>query len=114
MMSHPAIDVGVTLNPGDPTYELIIGTVEVEMLIEQGSHDSGNWTPVPVTNDGSGYFSATDISGLSSSSYPDPDTGDTVVDIRVKLSVNGAYKTTDGAAAVTDDNDYQTFKVKLP
>jgi hypothetical protein len=110
MMSHPAIDVGVVLNSGDPTYELTVGTVSVEMFIEQGS----NWTPVTVTNDGSGYYSATDISGLSSSSYVDPDTGNTMVDIRIKLSVNGAYKTTDGAAPVTDVNDFQTFKVKLP
>jgi len=114
MMSHPAIDVGVILNQGDITYGLTVASVTVEMFIEQGSHDSGNWTPVTVTNDGSGYFSATDISGLSSSSYVDPDTGNTMVDIRIKLSVNGAYKTTDGAAAVTDVNDFQTFKVKLP
>jgi hypothetical protein len=105
MMSHPAINVGVVLNQGDPN-ELPVTSVTVEMYSKQGS----NWTPVTVTNDGSGYFSAEAISGLTAS--VDPDSG--LAPIRVKLKINGVYKTTDGAAPVLDVNDYQTINVKLP
>ena len=106
MTSHPAIDQNVILNQGDLAYELIVTSVNVEMYRQNGS----SWTTIPVTNDGSGYFSATDIEGLTSS--VDPDTG--MAPIRVKLSINGVAKTTNGAAVVPDDNDYQTFNVILP
>jgi hypothetical protein len=107
MMSHPAVDVGLALNQSDDIkYQLTVTSVNVEMFRQNGS----SWTAIQVTNDGSGTFSAADIEGLTSS--VDPDTG--LAPIRVKLSINGVYKTTNGAAVVPDDNDYQTFNVKLP
>jgi hypothetical protein len=72
--------------------------------------NGSSWTAIPVTNDGSGTFSATDIEGLTSS--VNPDTG--MAPIRVKLSINGDSKTTNGTAPVADANDYQTFNVILP
>ncbi len=92
MMKFPAIDVGLVMN-ASTAYELTVSSVAVEM----SSDDGASW--VTANNDGSGHFSA-NLSGLT--------TG-TAAPVRVRVKVNGVYKTTDAAAPVTDTNDYQTF-----
>jgi len=92
MMKFPAIDLSLVMNASTP-YELSVASVAVEMSSDDGS----NW--VTANNDGSGHFSA-NLSGLT--------TG-TAAPIRVRVTVNGIYKTTDAAAPVAGTNDYQIF-----
>ena len=94
MMKFPAIDLGLVMNASTP-YELSVASVTVEMSSDDGS----NW--VTANNDGSGHFSA-NLSGLT--------TG-TAASIRVRVKVNGIYKTTDAAAPIAGTNDYQIVTV---
>jgi hypothetical protein len=96
MMSFPAVSVGAVLNQGDPTYELTVSTMTVEV-----STDSAFSTPIVATDNGSGHWSATGISGL---------TDDQQGTLYVRLTVNGEQKTTTGSAP-SGTNAYATFLV---
>jgi len=93
MMSFPALTDGVVLNTGE-TYELTAGTIVVEV-----STDQSTW--VTATADGSGYWTAAGLAGL---------TDGTEGSVYVKLSVSGEQKTTNGQAA-DGTNDFATFTV---
>ena len=96
MMSFPAVSVGTVLNSGDATYELTVASVVVEV-----STDGTNW--IATTDNGSGHWSATSISGL---------TNDVAGTLYVRLTVNGEQKTADGATPAGDGtNDYAQFTV---
>ena len=95
MMSMPALIDGSTLNGGE-TYELIPGTIIVEMSTTDPSTGAPAWTP--ATSDGNGYWTA-NLSGLANGLEGQ---------IYVRLSVSGEQKTTDGTA---NGLDYATFTV---
>ena len=103
MMSFPAIDDGVDtttiLNAGTGD-ELPVASAAVEV-----STDGSNW--VSAVNNGSGHFSATGLSGMSSG---------VEAQIRVKVTINGEQKTSDGmtpdgGADLVTSNEFATFMI---
>ncbi len=91
MMSFPALQVLQTLNAAT-AYELTVDTVMVELSTDGGT----SWDA--LSDNGSGHWS---ITGLSlTAGQPN--------DLRVRLTVNGETKTTDGSVMGAT---YQTFTV---
>jgi len=71
----------------------------VDTVTVQLSTDKTNW--VTMTDAGTGHYAVSGLTGL---------TDGVAAEVYVKLSVNGAVYTTDGAAA-NGANEYQTFTV---
>ncbi len=93
MMKFPAFSIDTTLH--DPMNEPL--TVDGGTSSVQVSSDGITW--VSATDDGSGHWSATGLSGLVSGGG-----------VWVKLTVNGEQKTTDGFV-VGAANGYQKFNL---
>ena len=97
MMSFPAIVDGEIFNELKMN-ELIIDIANSGVSV---SVNDGAWTP-PIATDGTdGIWTATDLSLNSGVANQ----------VRIRLTVNGEVKTTDGLIREVDVNDYQTFTV---
>lgn len=94
MMDHPAVYTGQTLTDANGA-SWAVNSVTLEVSTDNGA----SWAS--MTENGSGYFSVSGLAGLVDGSEGS---------ILVRLSINGAQYTTDGAAA-SGDNAYQTFTV---
>ena len=93
MMSHPAVYLNTTLNPGT-AYSYWVSPIVVEV-----STDGTTW--VAATGSGDGNWSVTGLAGL---------TDDVQGEIFVRLNIQGEDKTTDGLASA-GANGYGTFTV---
>jgi len=77
-----------------------VDTVTVDVATSNDGGTNWNWV-LDITSNGDGVWTAEDL----------PLQNGVANEVRVKLTVNGEVKTTDGAAADADVNDYQTFTV---
>jgi len=93
MMSYPAVSVGTTLKD-ETGADWSVNTMSVEL-----STDQTNW--IAATDNGSGHWSASGITGLTDGSQGT---------LYVRLIVNGEQKTDDGNAP-DGIADYAEFKV---
>ena len=100
MMSYPPVYDGATLN-GGTAYELITTPMTVEVSTVAVPTAPSDWKTVNEDPLGSGYWSATGLTGLVDG---------TEGKIHVRLSINGEVKTTDGMAP-SGTNEYTTYTV---
>ena len=98
MMNFPALRTGLILNEGNMMSELVIDCPNIEVSV---SANDGGWSAAT-----SGCTDGIWTIGLTLN-----DAMDEKNQIKVRLTVNGEVKTTDGATSVIDTNDFQTFTI---
>ena len=96
MTSFPALVDGDTLASG------MGGTpYDVNNIIVEASANGGGWKTGTTNDDGVWSFTALNLNSGAN-------------EIRVRLTVSGEIKTTNGLIADPDVNDFATFTVTLP
>jgi hypothetical protein len=93
MMKYPAVSIGSTLHN-----EMNAAWAITAMTVEASKDNGATWSS--LVDYGGGHWSVSGLTGLA--------TGGTV---KVRISINGEQKTTDGNAAVAGTNDFATFTV---
>jgi hypothetical protein len=101
MMKYPPVYVNAVLNLGDLDHELTVNTMTVEVSTAVAPTAPSDWKMADEDPSGSGYWSATGLTGLVDG---------TEGKIHVRLTVNGELKTTDGMAP-SGTNEYTTYTV---
>lgn len=98
MMSFPALIDGMTLTSGMGGTPYLVSGITAEASDDDGATWTAGTTGVA---DGVWSFSTLQLNSGANT-------------IKVRLTVSSEVKTTNGLAAVTDDNDFTTFTVTLP
>jgi hypothetical protein len=93
MMKYPAVSIGNTLHN-----EMNTAWAVTAMTVEASKDNGATWSS--LADNGGGHWSVSGLTGLA--------TGGT---IKVRISINGEQKTTDGSAAVAGSNDTATFTI---
>lgn len=93
MMKFPAVSVGSTLHN-----EMNVARTVATMTVAASTDNGTTWSD--LTSSATGHWSVSGLTGLAA--------GGTV---RVRITVDGEQKTTDGTAAVAGTNDFATFTV---
>ncbi len=101
MMKYPPVYVNAVLNSGDLDHELTVNTMTVEVSTVAVPAATSDWKTADEDPLGSGYWSATGLTGLVDG---------TEGKIHVRLTVNGEVKTTDGMTP-SGTNEYTTYTV---
>jgi hypothetical protein len=88
MMRFPTVSIG----------SILTGLTVSTMTVEASGNNGSTWSG--LTDSGGGHWSVSGLTGLA--------TGGTV---KVRVTINGEQKTTDGNTAIAGTNDFATFTI---